>query len=59
MLEITSLYTALLTFIFLWLSLRVNVYRRGNKISIGTTATTASSSECTRRAILSNTFHSG
>ena len=35
MLEITSLYTALLTFIFFWLSLRVIVYRRGNKVSMG------------------------
>ncbi len=35
MLEITSLYSALLTLVFLWLSLRVIVYRRKNRISLG------------------------
>ena len=35
MLEITSLYAGLLALLFLWLSARVIVYRRGNKISMG------------------------
>lgn len=35
MLAITSIYAALLAFIFLWLSARVIVYRRGNRISMG------------------------
>ncbi len=35
MLEITSLYGALLALLFLWLSARVIVYRRGNRISMG------------------------
>ena len=35
MLEITSIYAGLLALIFLWLSARVIVYRRGNRISLG------------------------
>lgn len=35
MLEITSLYAALVAFVFIWLSVRVVRYRRGNRISLG------------------------
>lgn len=35
MLEITSLYAALIALIFVWLSARVIIYRRKNRISLG------------------------
>ena len=35
MLAVTSIYAGLIAFIFLWLSARVIVFRRGNQISLG------------------------